>query len=123
MGGMTVIGLVLQLISSIRGRRWTKFDALQNSERILANILALDERPRGSCGFRQTRRHEYTREDAHRKRPRSWRPGVLRPMRLTLEQYEVSSWWLSLDLSDKEFPPAWCRRFVANLERIVLEMA
>jgi len=121
--GTTVLGLVLQLTSLVRARQWTKFDALQNSERILVNILALDERPRGACGFQQTRSHEYYwQERLAQPRTRSWRETALRPMRITLEQYEPSSWWLALDLADDCFPPAWCRRFVANLERTVVDL-
>merc|ERR1712190_13915 len=52
-GGVTVLGMVLELTGLIRNRQWEKFDALQNAERILVNILALDERPRGACGFQQ----------------------------------------------------------------------
>mmetsp|Transcript_106721 Transcript_106721/g.311987 ORF Transcript_106721/g.311987 Transcript_106721/m.311987 type:complete len:1437 (-) Transcript_106721:107-4417(-) len=121
-GGLSVVGLLLQIMSTIRGRQWTKFDALQNSERILVNILPLDERPRGSCGFRQTRSHEYNREQFQQQRKRFWSQGALRPMRLTLEQFELETWWLSLDLSDDCFPPVWCRHFVANLERTILDL-
>mmetsp|Transcript_134035 Transcript_134035/g.373571 ORF Transcript_134035/g.373571 Transcript_134035/m.373571 type:complete len:303 (+) Transcript_134035:186-1094(+) len=121
-GGFSVVGLVLHLTSLIRARQWAKFDALQNSERILVNILSLDERPRGTCGFQQTRSHEYYPEKFHQIRKRFWRPSALRPMRITLEQYEARTWWLSLDLSDDCFPPSWCRCFVLNLERTLLDL-
>jgi len=120
-GGLTVVGLLLRITQLIRTRQWAKFEALQNSQRILVNILALDERPRGSRGFRQTRSHEHDPVKFRNQRSRFWRQGSLRPMRLTLEQFEPSTWWLSLDLSDDCYPPSWCRHFVVNLERTLLD--
>merc|ERR1711924_13221 len=107
---MTVLGLVLELTTRIRTRQWKRFDPLQNTERILVNILAMDERPRGAR-FRQTRRHEAWPEHLE-KRPRVWHEVSLLPMRITLEQYELARWWLTLDLAEDRFPPSWCREFV-----------
>ncbi|CAK0797567.1 unnamed protein product, partial [Prorocentrum cordatum] len=119
--GATVLGELVRLVQQIRGRRWGKFDAMQNSQRVLVNILALDERPRGACALRQTRAHEWW-PDKDEGRTRQYRSSALRPMRLTLEQYELTTWWLSLDLAEDSFPPHWCRMFVANLERTVGEL-
>merc|ERR1711924_405485 len=49
----TILGFCVEMAELIRHRRWTVFDALQNSERILINILPLDEQARGPQQFRQ----------------------------------------------------------------------
>merc|ERR1711865_754823 len=122
-GCSTVLGVVLELGAMVRARQWTKHDALQNTERILVNILALDERPRGIKGFQQTRRHEgYEQMLRQDRKPRRWFPKALRPMRLTLEQFEQESWWLILDLDEVKFPPAWCRRFCGELQQTVKDL-
>mmetsp|Transcript_81630 Transcript_81630/g.144428 ORF Transcript_81630/g.144428 Transcript_81630/m.144428 type:complete len:251 (-) Transcript_81630:52-804(-) len=118
---LTVLGLILELTTTIRARQWAKCDPLQNSERILVNILALDERPRG--GFHQTRRHEYTPDMCEPdQRGRFWTESCLRPMRITIEQFTQDRWWFSLDLSHERFPPAWCRQFVVNLEQTLHDL-
>jgi len=118
---LTVLGIVLEMAMRIRARQWSKYDPVQNGERILVNILAMDERPRGACGFQQTRLHEGWPEHLE-KRGRVWSSTALRPMRLTLEQYELQRWFLALDLAEDRFPPRWCRQFVVNLQSILNEL-
>lgn len=120
----TVLGLAHHVLSLVRERSWKKFDGMHNTERMLVNFLPLDEKPRGPMGFQQTRRHEgyYVQDLLHKRTGRGWRKGLaMRPMRLTLEQYVPSEWWLTMDLGER-FPPAWCRRFAVALEHTVLDM-
>jgi len=121
-GNISVVGLAVHLASLIRSRRWIKGCPLQNLERILVNIVALDERPHGARSLQQTRFHEYKDGPWRNQKKRNWRRGSLRPMRLTLEQYELNCWWLSMDLCDLQFSPAWCRRFICSLERTVRDL-
>eukprot|EP00747_Dinoflagellata_sp_TGD_P015016 gnl/TRDRNA2_/TRDRNA2_123933_c3_seq1.p1 gnl/TRDRNA2_/TRDRNA2_123933_c3~~gnl/TRDRNA2_/TRDRNA2_123933_c3_seq1.p1 ORF type:complete len:331 (-),score=32.32 gnl/TRDRNA2_/TRDRNA2_123933_c3_seq1:41-919(-) len=122
-GHTTVLGLCLEVAEVIRSRRWTVFDPVQNSERILVNMLPLDEEARGAKYFRQTRLHEYgnRRKQPGRERRTCYR-GAGRPMRLTLEQEAPDAWWLSLDTNADYYPPSWMRRFVHELRRTALEL-
>jgi len=119
----TVLGFCLDLAAVIRHRRWTVFDPMQNSERILVNILPLDEQVRCAQQFRQTRAHEYRgrrrREPSERK---TWKQHG-RPMRITLEQEAVDAWWISLDVNSSYYPTTWCRAFVKELRCVLEDLA
>jgi len=119
----TLLGFALDLADSVRQRRWTMFDPIQNSQRILVNILPLDEQPRGPRHFRQTRVHEYhNKRTSPGRRRRDWRDAH-RPMRITLEQEALDAWWVSLDLNADHFPTPWCRAFARELRRCLEELA
>jgi len=119
----TVLGLCLDVADAIRHRRWSVFDAIQNSERILVNILPLDEQARGTRQFRQTRAHEYRgRRGSTPGERRAYRAGH-RPMRITLEQESLDAWWLSLDINADHYPPSWCRRFARDLKKCLEDLA
>merc|ERR1719480_664621 len=80
---MTLLGLCLDIVEAIRGRRWTVFDGVSNSERVLVNILPLDETSRGSHQFRQTRVHEYGGRRTSPPRERKAWKSQHRPGRIT----------------------------------------
>merc|ERR1719291_489471 len=100
------------------------FDPIQNSERVLVNILPLDEQSRGSQKFRQTRLHEYRdrRSKLEGKDRRAYR-GHGRPMRLTLEQEAEDAWWIVLDMNACIYSPAWTRRFVREVRHSLADLA
>lgn len=121
--GTTLLGLCLDVADTIRHRRWSVFDPIQNSETILVNILPLDEQARGPKQFRQTRAHEYgNRRGAPSRERRAWK-GPHRPMRITLEQEAPDAWWLSLDINADHYPTAWCRAFVRRLRCCLEDLA
>merc|ERR1712226_1510849 len=107
----------------IRGRRWTIFDGFQNSERILVNILPLDEQPRGPQMFRQTRAHEYGNMRTVTKRERRTWTSPGRPMRIALEQEALDAWWVGMELDSSRYSTVWCRGFVHHLRRSLIELA
>jgi len=120
----TVLGLCVDIAENIRHRRWTVFDAMQNSQRILVNILPLDEQARGPQEFRQTRAHEYRdRRFKSAGQERKSFKGNGRPMRLTLEQEAEDAWWISMDMDAGIYSCAWCRRFVLELKRSIADLA
>jgi len=122
-GSTTLLGLCLDVADTIRHRRWTVFDPIQNSERILVNILPLDEQPRGPSQFRQTRAHEYgNKRSASGRERRAWKQPH-RPMRITLEQEAPDAWWLSLDVNASCYPTAWCRGLVRQMRTCIEELA
>jgi len=119
----TLLGLCLDVAETIRYRRWNAFDPIQNSERILVNILPLDEQARGAQHFRQTRAHEYGGRRTSSSRERRASKQAHRPMRVTLEQEAPDAWWLSLDINADHFSTSWCRGFVRSFERCLEELA
>jgi len=117
-----LLGFCLEIAELIRHRRWSVFDPFQNSENILVNILPLDEQARGPHQFQQTRAHEYGgRRGSAPDRRRSYR-GAHRPMRVTLEQEAPDAWWLTLDINADNYPTAWCRSFVRNLQACIQDL-
>jgi len=120
----TVLGFCLNLADAIRHRRWTVFDPMSNSDRILVNILPLDEQARGGHGFRQTRAHEYRnrRNEAPRHERRAVRAHH-RPMRITLEQESVEAWWMVFDINSYHYSSSWCRCFVNDLQRSLEDLS
>jgi len=125
-GHATVLGFSLDLAEVIRNRRWTVFDPIANSERILVNILPLDEQARGSQQFQQTRAHEYRgrrHQSGSEIRERRANRGHHRPMRITLEQESVDAWWLVFDINSDCYPPGWCRRFVSEMQRSLEDLS
>jgi hypothetical protein len=123
----TLLGFCLEVADTVRNRRWTVYDPVQNSERLLINILPFDEQPRGSQEFHQTRAHEYgnRREEARQgicSRRRADRCEH-RPMRITLEQESLDAWWLVMDINADFYPTAWCRCLVGQLKQTVEDLA
>eukprot|EP00811_Abedinium_folium_P036715 NODE_9399_length_1427_cov_3.552308.p1 GENE.NODE_9399_length_1427_cov_3.552308~~NODE_9399_length_1427_cov_3.552308.p1 ORF type:complete len:274 (+),score=60.86 NODE_9399_length_1427_cov_3.552308:61-882(+) len=124
----TALGLLLDVADAIRHRRWAIFDPLQNMERILVNILPLDEQDRGvaSCSgrfFRQTRAHDYRDRRLEVAPPRSGHRARHRPMRITLEQESWDIWWIVLDINASHYPTEWCRRFAREFRRAIEDLA
>jgi hypothetical protein len=113
----TLLGFCLDLADIIRYRRWNIFDPVQNLERLLINILPLDEQTRGGQCFRQTRAHEYRNrrhEDPRYERKAEKRQH--RPMRITLEQESLDAWWMVFDINSYHYPVSWTRCFVNELQ-------
>jgi len=118
----TVLGFCIDLAESIRHRRWTLFDPVCNSDRILVNILPLDEQERGAQKFRQTRLHEYGNRRLELGGKRRWFQGHHRPARITLEQESLDAWWVNLDLNLSYYSTTWCRCFARELRQAFVDI-
>eukprot|EP00929_Paragymnodinium_shiwhaense_P071276 TRINITY_DN36247_c0_g1_i1.p1 TRINITY_DN36247_c0_g1~~TRINITY_DN36247_c0_g1_i1.p1 ORF type:complete len:696 (+),score=122.33 TRINITY_DN36247_c0_g1_i1:287-2374(+) len=119
----TVLGMCLEMADTLRHRRWQVFDPIQNSERMLVNILPMDEQTRGGAlGFRQTRYHEYGSRLHNLPGERRARRYHCRPARITLEQESMDVWWIVMDLNADHFSTGWCRWFVKEIKQMMLEL-
>jgi len=119
----TVLGFSVDLAENIRHRRWEVFDPICNSERILVNILPLDEQVRGPQEFCQTRLHEYgNRRFTHPQKRRADNKHHHRPARITLEQEAVDVWWINMELNHEYFSTTWCRCFARELRQAFIDL-
>eukprot|EP00746_Dinoflagellata_sp_MGD_P151200 gnl/MRDRNA2_/MRDRNA2_82856_c0_seq1.p1 gnl/MRDRNA2_/MRDRNA2_82856_c0~~gnl/MRDRNA2_/MRDRNA2_82856_c0_seq1.p1 ORF type:complete len:905 (+),score=154.03 gnl/MRDRNA2_/MRDRNA2_82856_c0_seq1:84-2717(+) len=117
----TVLGVVLDVATILRTRRWAVFNAFRKPECVMVNFQLSDAaQGNGRAGFNLVGEEHYRYGEKLQKEKRGNRlERVHQKLSFVVEQEDIDNWWILLGCDAQSYPPAWTRKFVKGIEDCV----